>query len=275
MKRKHSNVGEKKEAKDMNDIVQYLQEKGTKIWPQFVALDLSKLPPITLDKTDYSVLLSKMQKLQTDVDMMRKSVETQYDISDSLKISNEKLQERVEQIEIKSTEEYACVKVSKEIKEKPVSDEDHPIGDRPFSCTKCDFKCDEIEVLNAHVESCQEIDIAFIPNNAVNADNRKQTGKVQIQMFDCPDCEFRFMTKDELDAHVDTHNNMLGGKIECHECNNTFNSDNEFALHLQLHQQQKLYTCPDCEYTDTVKDRLRIHMRNHYRDKAAKKSSPP
>ena len=44
----------------MNDIFQYLQERGTKNWPQFVAFDLSKLPPITLDKTDYSVLLSKM-----------------------------------------------------------------------------------------------------------------------------------------------------------------------------------------------------------------------
>ena len=146
-KRKHAAVGESKEVKCLNDIFQYLQEKGTKKWPQFVALELSKLPPITLDRTDFSVLLSKMQKLQSDVDMMRRSIEAQYEISDSLKTSNKKLQERVEQIEIKSYDDSADVRVNKDVLDISVTEESFTEETEPFSCSQCDFKCDELAVL--------------------------------------------------------------------------------------------------------------------------------
>ena len=283
IKRNHRSDGEKKEAKDMNDIIQYLQEKGTKNWPQFVALDLSKLPPITLDKTDYSVLLTKMQKLQTAVDMMRVSVETQYEISDSLKTSNEKLQERVEQIEIKSNEVNVDINVSKEVIENPVFVEKILDEPEPLSCLQCDFKCDELDVLEMHIKrgSCRAIsktnilkNNTSIPNTDLKTDKRKDPAKVHIQLFECSECEFKFVTKAGLDAHAVTHAKKSGINLECHECKNRFNSNDELDLHMQLHQQQKLFTCPDCGYTDSVRDRLTVHMRSHCREKQQRSPFP-
>ena len=97
--------------------------------------------------------------------------------------------------------------------------------------------------------SCQAInrtnildnDNIFIPNTDRKTDNRKDAEKVQ--MFVCPECEYRFVTKEGLDAHFVTHAKTPGIKIECQECQNKFNSDEELALHMQLHQQQKLFTC--------------------------------
>ena len=49
--------------------------------------------------------------------------------------------------------------------------------------------------------------------------------------------------------------------FECRECNNKFKSVDELTLHMQLHKQQKLDTCPECGYTSSDRDRLRAHMR--------------
>ena len=61
-KRNHSKISDDKPTKDMNDIYQLLQDKRTKEWPKFVALDLSKLPPITFDSMDVTILLRNCKR---------------------------------------------------------------------------------------------------------------------------------------------------------------------------------------------------------------------
>ena len=95
-----------------------------------------------------------------------------------------------------------------------------------------------------------------------------------MQLFECSECEFEFVTKAGLDAHVVTHAKKSGINFECHECKNRFNSNEELDLHMQLHQQQKLFTCPDCDYTDSVRDRLTVHMRSHCREKQQRSPFP-
>ena len=57
-KRRSYKPTDRKEEKNIRDIYQLLQEKGCTKWPKFVALDLSKLPPITFDHIDVTSLLN-------------------------------------------------------------------------------------------------------------------------------------------------------------------------------------------------------------------------
>ena len=100
-KRNHSKISDDKQTKDMNDIYQLLQEKGTKEWPQFVALNLCKLPPISFDSIDVTNLLTSLQKVNTDVKMLREGLDAQCKISDSLSKISSNLQERMINIETK------------------------------------------------------------------------------------------------------------------------------------------------------------------------------
>ena len=70
--------GPKKNAQNIEDILKLLHEKGTDI-PTFVALDLSKLPPITFDSLDVSALLSSIRKTQNEVDVIKECIRSQND----------------------------------------------------------------------------------------------------------------------------------------------------------------------------------------------------
>ena len=52
--------------------------------PKFVALDLSKLPPITFDSVDVSALLNTIKKTQNEVDILRATIESHNAVSDGL-----------------------------------------------------------------------------------------------------------------------------------------------------------------------------------------------
>ena len=69
IKRRSTNSKDTKKQKNIQDIYLLLQEKGTAKIPQFVALDLSRLPPITFDSIDVTSLLVQLQTLKTEVDM--------------------------------------------------------------------------------------------------------------------------------------------------------------------------------------------------------------
>ena len=63
VKRRHSKISESKAEKNLKDILQLLTEKGTTEFPQFVALDLGNLPPITFDHIDVTALLTQIEKV--------------------------------------------------------------------------------------------------------------------------------------------------------------------------------------------------------------------
>ena len=55
--------GEKKNRDNIDDIIRLLQEKGEDV-PQSAAVDLIRLPPITFDSVDVSVLLNSIKEME-------------------------------------------------------------------------------------------------------------------------------------------------------------------------------------------------------------------
>ena len=75
---------EVKSAKNIRDICQLLEEKGDVDLPLFVALDLSKLPPITFESIDVIALLRKIEKLESTVDMLKEGMTKVTNASETL-----------------------------------------------------------------------------------------------------------------------------------------------------------------------------------------------
>ena len=132
-------TSDSKEIKDMYDIYLLLQEKGNVKWPQFVAADLSKLPPVTLDSTDCAILLKKIMQVQSEVDSLKISLETQAEISDSLNDTNNLLHDKI--VKLETSKKYTEVQICPERAKKGmyVDKETQYIYDMPFPCSKCDF----------------------------------------------------------------------------------------------------------------------------------------
>ena len=77
--RKKPRKGPKKTPNNITDMLDHLQlmdEKSIAI-PTYVALDLSNLPPISFDDIDVCSLLSKMEKMRTEFDLVKTAVTEQ------------------------------------------------------------------------------------------------------------------------------------------------------------------------------------------------------
>ena len=78
IKRRQGKSGSKnaqdKKMRNLEDIFKILEEKGDANLPDFVALDLSKLPPITFDSLDVSVLLRNIDTLAFTVKSLQEGL---------------------------------------------------------------------------------------------------------------------------------------------------------------------------------------------------------
>ena len=83
VKRRAGKVSESKSVKNLHDIYQLLQEKGAEDLPQFVALNLGNLPPITFNNIDVTVLLHEIENVKAKVDFMHGVIKEQNKVSDS------------------------------------------------------------------------------------------------------------------------------------------------------------------------------------------------
>lgn len=280
-KRNHSKVSDDKATKDMHDIYQLLQEKGTKEWPQFAALDLSKLPPIGFDCMDVSVLLTKMQEIYLEVEMFREALSIQCNISESMKISLTQMQERMTNMEAKCVEKN---NTKETMKDKPT---DKPTGsdndDKPLTCTESGVRIENVVDPSAD-NSCEDDDNDD-DEEVHDNDKDKSDGsdeifsdtesnefgdEMQLQMFECKECDYRFMTNDGLKAHIITHKKDQVPKIVCSKCNKSFANNEDLAKHMQTHSEENSFSCTECNYTCAVKEMLRSHMRMHFVDKPRK-----
>ena len=73
-RRRAGKSNETKSVNNLRDICQLLEEKGDAKLPDFVALDLGNLPPITFNHLDVSVLLSKIEKLSCNVNFLKEGM---------------------------------------------------------------------------------------------------------------------------------------------------------------------------------------------------------
>ena len=77
--------GDRKKLEFMLDIISLIQRRGNALTVDFVAQDLSNLPPVLFDNIDVSVVLSKIERMKADMDILQSAVETQTEVCDGLR----------------------------------------------------------------------------------------------------------------------------------------------------------------------------------------------
>ena len=86
--------GEKKNGDNIDDIIRLLQEKGEDV-PKFATVDVSRLPPITFNSVDVSVLLNSIKKMENDMAFLKDSLKTVHDAASMSKDTTSSLNARV------------------------------------------------------------------------------------------------------------------------------------------------------------------------------------
>ena len=90
MGRKITRKGENKTEKDLQDIIKVLKECEPKIFPKFVACDLTKLPPISFDHIDVSKFLTDIRVMQEELNTVKQQILNKCD-EQTLKLNIEEL----------------------------------------------------------------------------------------------------------------------------------------------------------------------------------------
>ncbi|XP_034076792.1 uncharacterized protein LOC117549214 [Gymnodraco acuticeps] len=90
--------GNQKDANNIKSCLKVLNECGENI-PRFVSHYLDELPPVTFNNLDVSNLLSKMERLHSEVCALRHVVEVQADIGEDLRAVAATMDSRVAAVE--------------------------------------------------------------------------------------------------------------------------------------------------------------------------------
>ena len=76
--------GASKKQNNLKDILDFITRKGGKLPVTFAAIELSNLPCISFNNIDVCSLLSRMEKMQSDVALLKRSMESQASTSSDL-----------------------------------------------------------------------------------------------------------------------------------------------------------------------------------------------
>ena len=125
-------------VRNLEDIFKILEEKGDAKLTDFVALDLSKLPPITLDSIDVSVLLRKIDTLAFTVKSLEEGLGKVTDVYTSISNTVNDLNKKVSDLDSCDKNRYVCPKCNLKCNS---NDEyqTHMASHSEFNCTKCTF----------------------------------------------------------------------------------------------------------------------------------------
>ena len=270
IKRRRGKVNESKSVKNMHDMLQLLQEKGGEPMPQFVALDLSRLPPISFNDMDVTVLLNKIQNVDMAVKLLKKGMAEMSDTNKSLHELNLSQEDRIRDLEAKAPD----INVGKSLqnfKNMHIGDceevIDKQIEKMPFACSKCDIRFELLTELNAHQQKSHMIENPKIAYTCMECDKIFESSE---ELFDhncvlrqgthiCLICGHNSASEAENQTHMIFHME----KITCKKCNKSFASNEELTSHECHH---KPYACTKCEYKTASQNDHTIHMLNHTKD---------
>ena len=166
-----------------------------------------------------------------------------------------------------------------------------PINDEPvlLSCIKCGFKCERSDELQNHVVSyhkkviytcsiCKRTYVrkaALLRHEATHADtsdycssNGKLLGNASIaqckenneNLFACPVCDYRSSQLSDVNIHLTIHTEDTHKLLNCSKCEYSCTSHNSFKKHMQIHNVNVTFYCPECDYESSRKDALKRHM---------------
>ncbi|XP_061713734.1 zinc finger protein OZF-like isoform X2 [Cydia pomonella] len=82
--------------------------------------------------------------------------------------------------------------------------------------------------------------------------------------FPCVECERRFVSQTELDAHVISHTNNYEYAHECHICQKKFSRKPFVARHIrQVHEKERKHQCKLCPKAFFTNSALQEHLGTH------------
>ena len=156
-------------------------------------------------------------------------------------------------------------------------------------CSECDHKCNSRDDLDKHMLTHKGENIKAYEKMKECQDNQCDSA----QMFNCTQCAFKFYTKDNLDLHLTTHKVTIvcaecnlecnsrddmethkishkadGSKVDtlmnkCEECTQVCDTEIELNTHMQIHRDEKAFTCHICGFKCLNSDAADSHMKTH------------
>ena len=238
-------TGKSKNERNLEDIFKILEEKGDVEIPDFVALDLGNLPPITYDSIDVSVLLRKADNLECTVKFLKDAVNSVTDSYKGLCEVFDKLNSKVCGLEATNKEYKSALE-----------------KDSPEQCvTDCEKVIDVIVDELRYV--CSVCDIRFMTELCLLAHRRKEHSDLRERTCSCSECEQKCNTQEDLTTHISTHSTFV-----CSICEKRFSLQEDYIMHMNAHTGDKPYTCEVCDYEGNSKLSLNTHMEVHKSESA-------
>ena len=238
---------DKKSENNLRDMFLLLTEKRGEEIPKFVAHDLGKLPPITFDHIDVTVLLNKIQNLSITVDLLKAGMSDMCDTNLSMYQNNLSFKSRIENLEKNGTASGVnsdAKSIENENKSSDININeceniiDKVIQELPFVCMKCDHRFKSVSELSNHCENSHD--------------------ELDSNKFSCSVCKMTFETWNDLNKHDGTHKSF-----DCVVCEYKSESEEELQTHLLSHRGEKQYACCECDRKFENKDQLLTHEIEH------------
>lgn len=265
-KRRAGKTQESKSVNNLLDICQLLEEKGNVKLPDFVALDLGKLPPISFDHIDVTVLLKRIENLSCTVKFVMEGMSKATDSYQNICEITTKLDSRMSKLE--SAEGGSKDVIYEEPSESNVDDcervIDGIVDELPLLCNKCDLRFKTDTELSEHSISqhpnlnklsCKEC--VFQSDSQGEMENHEAGHKP----YACTICEFRSASCDELGIHMTAH--IDERTFSCPECGNEFDNETNLKGHMNEHNEEKPNACYVCDGKFATRNELKLHLLTH------------
>ncbi|XP_018335291.1 zinc finger protein 585A-like [Agrilus planipennis] len=145
--------------------------------------------------------------------------------------------------------------------EKFDSDDEHTNGGKPMErktyychhhnrCTKPFTKNELLKHLKLHDIKIENPTVYF---------KKALRGKVKETEESCEICFELFPTKQALNLHYTTHDNVY----KCTDCNAGFRKIMEYVVHTKSHRVDNMYQCPSCDVQCDDRRRILTHLHLH------------
>ena len=122
---------------------------------------------------------------------------------------------------------------------------------KPYKCPQCEYKTGLKHNLVSHVRFVHE----------------------GVKLYNCDQCEYKTGYSTNLHRHLRTHMNDVyaARPFACQHCDKSFTQAKSLKQHMKaVHEGEKPYMCPQCDYKTSYKHYLRTHLRNHTKEKPYK-----
>ena len=139
-------------------------------------------------------------------------------------------------------------------------------GELPYSCSQCDYKCNQKSQLKIHSLKhsgekpfqCDTCTYATTNKSNLSRHILLHTGELP---YSCSQCDYKCNQKIRMKVHAMKH---TGEKpFHCDTCSFATADKGNLAKHIRIHAGELPYSCSQCDYKCNRKHQLKIHTKKH------------